>query len=85
VTAFLAYTQPVEVVTDDSVLPLSFLWARQRHHIEEIVAQWRVDGEWWREESVSRDFFKLTTDTGLLLVLCYDRRTNKWYVYRWFN
>jgi hypothetical protein len=40
--------------------------------------------EWWRE-GIRRDYFKLTTTTGLLVVIFHDLDTGDWYLQRLYD
>ena len=43
--------------------------------------RWRVDGEWWRGR-IWRDYFRLTTATGLRVVIYHDLLTDEWCLQR---
>ena len=50
----------------------------------EIAKQWRVNADWWRGAPVARDYFKLATTTGLLLII-YRDHTGAWYLQRLYD
>lgn len=65
-------------------IPQSFLWQEQTHSVERIIHSWRVDIEWWREH-IWRDYFKLTTDTHLLIVIYRDLIDDIWYLQQLYD
>ena len=44
--------------------------------------RWRVHTRWWTDEEIWRDYWEVTTDTGLLSTLYYDRLSEAWYLER---
>jgi hypothetical protein len=58
--------------------------ARQTHTVQGIAKRWRVDVEWWRKR-IWREYFKLYTHTGLLVVLYRDLLTGQWYLQRLYD
>jgi hypothetical protein len=64
--------------------PTSFSWQNQTHQVDEITRQWRVDIDWWRGR-VWRDYFKLSTDTGLLVIIYQDLVSSQWYLQRLYD
>jgi hypothetical protein len=65
-------------------LPTSFTWQGQTHTVAHITREWRVDIDWWRERTW-RAFYKLNTDTGLLVIIFQDLLTNQWYFLRLYD
>ena len=72
-----------EGVADDQ-RPASFTWQGQTHQVDEITRAWRVDIDWWRGR-VWRAYFKLSTDTGLLVVIFKDLLSGEWYLQRLYD
>ena len=66
------------------VYPRQFTWQGNRHRVTEITKTWRVDVDWWRDR-VWRAYFKLRTDSGLLVVIFQDLLTGEWYLQRLFD
>ena len=64
--------------------PASFTWQGQTHQVDEITREWRVDIDWWRGR-VWRAYFKLSTDTGLLVVIYQDLLGGEWYLQRLYD
>jgi hypothetical protein len=74
----------IAVFTALSEEPERFTWLGQSHAVEEIVGKWRIDLDWWRER-VWRDYFKLTTGSGLLVVIYRDLQADRWYLQRLYD
>lgn len=75
---------PIQVVLSSSDLPDCFTWQGQKHDVQAIHQHWRVQLEWW-QEGVWRDYFKVTTITGLLVVIFHDLHTGDWYLQRLYD
>ena len=75
--------QPIDVTLEEG-MPVSFSWRGQIHSVAQITRQWRVDVDWWRRRRW-RAYYKLTTDTGLLVVLFQDLPTHAWYLQRLYD
>jgi hypothetical protein len=59
---------PITLVEDDVRNSLSFRWRRRTHPVEQTANYWRIDANWW-DDRVWREYFKVTTDTGLLVLI----------------
>ena len=75
---------PIVVTTDDLATPIAFTWDAHRHAVEQIVDRWRVDAGWWQRR-VWREYFQLTTKSGLLLLIYHDVRAGEWRVQRLYD
>jgi hypothetical protein len=64
--------------------PQQLVWQEQMHTITQITRRWRIRSDWW-DEPLWRDYFKLTTDTGLLLIIFHDLLGDKWYLQRLYD
>jgi hypothetical protein len=76
--------EPIVVVSDATRTPRGFTWRGRTHRVQGIAKRWRVDVEWWRRR-VWREYFKLTTQTGLLVILYQDLLTGRWYLQRLYD
>ena len=65
-------------------VPEAFQWRGKDHRVVEINRYWRVDIDWWRER-IWRAYFKLRTDTGLLVVIYQDMVGGNWFLERLFD
>ncbi len=75
---------PITVVTGGLEEPSHFTWQGERHTVREITRRWRINQDWWRER-VWRDYFKLITHTGLLVVIYHDLQADQWYLQRLYD
>ena len=74
----------VTVFTTQTGTPQLFLWAERSHQVVEISRQWPV--HWLEdEEPVWRIYYKLRTDTGLLVVIYQDVPTGQWFLQRLYD
>jgi urease alpha subunit len=71
----------VEVQASDES-PLGFRWNRRRHRVLDVSARWRIHTDWWTESEVWRDYWEVTTDTGLLCILFRDLLNESWFLER---
>lgn len=76
--------QPITVETDGLGAPRRFIWLGQTHTVEILANRWRVDEDWWRGR-IWREYFKLATDTGLLVVVFRDLVGGGWYLQRLYD
>ncbi len=74
----------IEVSGDSVMFPQRLLWQGQTHTISQITRRWRIKSDWW-DVPIWRDYFKLTTDTGLLLIIFHDLLGGQWYLQRLYD
>ncbi len=65
-------------------VPLWFTWNGRRHTVEMVARRWRVDFGWWRWH-VWREHYKLTTRTGLLVIIYRDLDSGEWFLQRIYD
>lgn len=65
-------------------MPGQFTWQGQAHPIANVAKRWRVHVDWWREPT-HRDYFKLTTTTGLLVIIYHDLIHDAWFLQRLYD
>lgn len=75
---------PITVFSDGQGLPIAFVWQGITHNVEGIAKRWRIDEGWWRQR-VWREYFKLYTTTGLLVIIYLDLLTRQWYLQRLYD
>ena len=75
---------PIDVLASRTGRPRRFTWQGQSHQVEEITRHWRVDTGWWAERSW-REYHKLVTDTGLLVIVYHDLEGGRWYLQRLYD
>ncbi len=64
--------------------PTQFVWNTRLHRVGQITKRWRVDVEWWRIR-IWRDYYKLVTHTGLLVIVYCDLLDYCWYLQQLFD
>lgn len=83
-TRLWAEGTPIGVTAGDDGRPLRFDWQGRTHQVETITREWRVHVDWWRA-TAWRAYFKLTTTSGLLVVIYRDLSGGEWYLQRLFD
>ena len=51
----------------------------QQIAVESIVETWRIDDEWWREKTVSRQYWRVVLEDGRVVDIYRDLITGKWW------
>ena len=74
--------QPITVKTDCGRRPMEVTQGRSRCK-GTVRSAWRIDDEWWREEPVSRLYYSVLLETGVVLTIFRDLITDKWYKQRY--
>jgi hypothetical protein len=74
----------VEVWLNGLSTPARLRWEGRIHPVQVVANHWRVDLGWWRLR-VWRDYYKLATTTGLLLIVYHDLVNDKWYLQRVYD
>ena len=74
----------ISAVVNAADEPTAFHWRSRDHAVDTILTHWRVDLRWWARR-IWRDYFELTTMTGLLVVIYHDRVENAWYLQRLYD
>lgn len=65
-------------------VPTAIVWKNQTHQVVELARQWRVDIGWWRQRTW-RHYFKVSTDTGMLVEFYQDLEAKAWYLQRLYD
>jgi len=76
--------EPITVQSDAMITPQSFIWQGRSHPVQKVSKRWRVDRGWWRRR-IWREYFKLTTQSGLLVIIYRDLLTGQWYLQRLYD
>lgn len=74
----------VSVATNAAAAPLSFVWQGRAHDVEMITRHWRVRTDWWRVPAW-RAYYKLTTTSGLLVIIYHDLNSGEWFLQRLYD
>ena len=83
-TYLWAAGHPITVWSDTLATPQRFNWQRQTHQVAAITKRWRIDQAWWQQR-VWREYFKLSTQSGLLVIIYRDLLTGQWYLQRLYD
>jgi hypothetical protein len=78
---FFAEPRKIHVFTDKNGQPAGVVWRGRRQAVR-VCNHWRIEGEWWENNGVAREYYKVIGTASLILVLYYDRLGNAWYVER---
>jgi hypothetical protein len=66
--------------------PQGFVWRGEVHQIEAVCNRWQVHTRWWEAgATVWREYWKVTTDRGLLCELVHDLLTGGWVLARVYD
>jgi hypothetical protein len=74
----LCLPEPISVGEDKCGNP-SIITLKGRHQVAEILDSWRIDDEWWRQEPISRMYYKVLLESGRQIVIYKDLIDLKWY------
>lgn len=70
--------EPILVETNAFDRPVAIRMER-RQPIINIEDNWRIDDEWWRQETVSRIYYSVRLGSGRRLVIYQDLTDSRWY------
>ena len=69
----------VQVKADTGGIPVQMNQSDLWMDIIKVADRWRIDDEWWREESLSRMYYQCLLENSEILVVFQDLLTNQWY------
>jgi hypothetical protein len=73
-------------VWGEEAAPAGFMWAGASHRILEVCNRWQVHTRWWEPgQSLWREYWKVTTHTGLLCLLYRERGSGGWFLARLYD
>ncbi|MCY4072375.1 MAG: hypothetical protein OXG60_13850 [Chloroflexi bacterium] len=73
----------LDVQTRDAI-PIAIQWRQAWHPIQHITLSWQMDVNWWHER-IYRDYYKVLTQKGLVLVIYHDLLTDLWAIQRIYD
>lgn len=77
---------PITVTFNRQGLPVFFVWQEHTYAVERILQAWDIVSDWWSEEGeIEREYYAVTTTTGLLCVLFFDRMDQIWRLTRVYD
>jgi len=68
----------VGVIANQDGEPSAVASKKRQRKVVSIRNTWRIDDEWWREE-ISRLYFELELDNGLVITVFHDSIAGTWY------
>jgi hypothetical protein len=68
----------IRVSGSQSGEPASVVTNSRLRRVVKVRNTWRVDDEWWREE-ISRLYFELELESGLVTTVFHDLVSGRWY------
>ncbi len=71
--------RPLDVETDERGVPAGVYLSGHRCAVESVIETWRIDDEWWREQPVSRVYWRLLLENGCALDVYRDAVCGRWY------
>ena len=74
--------QPVAVEADRLGEPLVIVRGKTRRRVASVQDRWRIDDLWWRQP-LSRLYYSVVVDDGMLLTLFHDLVDNTWALQRY--
>ncbi|MEE2879751.1 MAG: hypothetical protein VX384_00100 [Gemmatimonadota bacterium] len=70
---------PTRIDLDQDGMPTYYRSKNGKHlRVSIIRERWRIDDEWWREE-ISRDYFTLVLENGMIVTVFQNLLSHKWY------
>ena len=71
---------PIEVRAREDGHPSAFVRGNTWGRIATIDLHWRLEGDWWWGEG-RKDYYKVVTHTGEILVLLHESKEDRWYLH----
>ncbi len=71
--------RPLDVETDANGVPTCVYLSGQRCAVDSVLETWRIDDEWWREQPVSRVYWRLFLENGCAVDVYRDVVRGRWY------
>ena len=69
---------PLPVRADDAGRPRAVVERGETRRVEQIEEEWKIEEEWWRDP-ISRHYFRVTLETGIVRTLFRDQTDDRWY------
>ena len=69
----------VKVISDIQNFPRKIQIGRLYLSVKKIQDRWRIDDEWWREQSLSRAYYQCLLETSDVVIIFQDLVRNIWY------
>lgn len=75
--------KPLQVLNENEI-PVSIQWSKTWHPIQHIALFWQIDVNWWQMR-IYRDYYKVLTADGLLLVIYHNLLDDSWVLQRVYD
>ncbi len=70
--------KPLQVEVDGEGQPAAVYLSKRRRRTETVLETWRIDDEWWRDQPVSRLYFRMMLEDGRMLTIYRDLLSGQW-------
>lgn len=73
--------RPVRVDVGEDNLPMAIGTKDRKTSapVSEVLDNWRIDDEWWRNQPVSRLYYRVVLEDGTMTGLFQDLTSGRWY------
>jgi len=71
--------RPLLVESDENSKPIAIHLSGRRLAMESLLETWRIDDEWWREQPVSRVYWRILLNDGRTADIYRDVASGKWF------
>lgn len=76
------YNEPIQLKLSPAREPESFIWRGRRYQINGVIRRWKMNGNWWEQQS--QRFFALISATRLgnsgQYEIFYEFGRHQWYL-----
>ena len=70
---------PIEVRASEGGTPLQVKLKERWLLVRQVLERWRIDDEWWREQPISRMYFRVVLEDGQHATLFHDLLKGSWH------
>lgn len=74
----------IQVDVDEAGFPIRFTWNNRIHAVHRVTNRWRADTDWWCRR-IWREYFKIVTESGMLVILYHSLLDDHWYLERLYD
>ena len=71
-------TRNLQPLVYDPLPPAAVYVGRRWMRVREVLDAWRIDDEWWREQPISRLYYRVLLEDGMALTLFHDLLSGRW-------
>lgn len=66
------------VETNEHGAPVAVHLSQRRLAVEEALETWRIDDEWWRDNPISRLYWRVLLEDGRVVDIFHDLVSDRW-------